>query len=172
MGQHFMQLLFLLLASSFKLVVLLLDIAAEGLKGTNFSLRERQLLLHILCVGLLESEPILQIKNELLFVEDLSVQLVVPVLRKDCLLSNILVLQLGLILYSLKFVDVGGPFTLCLLLKHDLSAVLKLAPHIIFLFRDSLEQMLVLLKLSQLGGLPFESLLLERVVVLIARHHR
>lgn len=155
MGQHLVQLLFLLLASNFKLVVLLLYIATEGLKSANFSLGEGQLLLQILCVGLLESNPILKVKYELLFVENLSIQLIVPVLCKDGLLSNVLVLEFGFFLHSLKLVDIGGSLTLCLLLKHDLRAILKLALHVIFLLCDSLKQMLVLLEFAQLGSLPF-----------------
>ena len=165
MGQHLVKLLFLLLASRFKLVVLLLDIATKGLKRANFSLGKGQLLLQILCVRLLESDPILKIQHELLFVKNLPVQLIVPVLCKDGLLSNILVLQFGFFLYSLKLFDIGGSLPLGLLLKHDLRTVLKLALHVIFLLGDSLEQMLVLLKLSQLGRLPLQSLMLERVLI-------
>ena len=65
---------------------------------------------------------------------------------------------------SLQLLDVCGSLALGLLLKHDLCAVLKLLSHLVLLLGDSLDKVLILLKLTQLGSLPFESLLLERVL--------
>ena len=66
---------------------------------------------------------------------------------------------------SLQLFDVCRSLALSLLLKHDLSAVLELLSHLVLLLGDSLDKVLVLLKLTQFGGLPLESLLLERILI-------